>query len=75
MKIKVIAPVKLEGLDRDDSLDVVPGTRVRDLLQRAGPAGRFMGLLPIMVNGKQVDPAHALAEGDVVVFVFPRAGG
>lgn len=75
MRVKVIAPVKLAGLDRDDCIDVAPGTRVRDLLRRAGPAGHFMRLLPVMVNGEQVEPAHVLAEGDVVVFVFPRAGG
>ncbi len=75
MRIHVIAPFEIPGLDGEDCLEVEPGTRVSDVLARAAAARRFAGLLPVAVNGRQVDGAHVLADGDILVVVFPTSGG
>ncbi len=73
MKIKVIAPFEIPGLDGDDGLEIAAGTRAGDLAGLAGSAQARM--LPIVVNGRQVGETYALAEGDIVMFVFPMGGG
>ncbi len=75
MKVKVIAPFALTGADREGCLQMPAGSRVRDLLQHAGAARLYGRVLPVLVNGKQVDQAHVLVDGDIVVFVAPMSGG
>jgi len=73
MKIKVIAPVEIQELDKEGELDLPDGSRVRDVFKLMGlnPAR----LLPASVNGKQVSRSHLLRDGDVVVLIFPLSGG
>ena len=75
MKVKVVAPFEVAGLDADGCLELPDGARVADLLKRSGPAGRFFTILPVMVNGDQVPASHLLKDEDVVVVVFPIGGG
>jgi len=75
MKIKVIAPFEIPGLDREDRLEVPEGTRVRDVLKRSPSLHGFLRVLPVMVNGKQVKAAHVLKDGDILVIVVPVSGG
>ena len=73
MKVKVIAPFSIRGLDKEDWLEVSEGSRVRDVLKGTGlnPAR----LLPVFVNGQQVKKSHILKEGDIIVFLYPLSGG
>jgi sulfur carrier protein ThiS len=73
MKVKVIAPFPVRGLDPEDCLEMREGSRVRDLLKGSGlnPAR----LLPVFVNGEQVKKSHFLKDGDIVVFLYPLSGG
>jgi len=73
MKVKVIAPFSIRGLDKEDWLEVREGSRVRDVLKGTGlnPAR----LLPVFVNGQQVKKSHILKEGDIIVFLYPLSGG
>jgi molybdopterin converting factor small subunit len=75
MKVKVIAPFEIPGLDADDRLEVPLDTSIRDVLKRAGAARQFRGLLPVSVNGIQVRKSYKLKDGDVVVFISPISGG
>lgn len=73
MKVKVIAPFAIRGLDSQDWLEMSEGSRVRDVLKGSGlnPAR----LLPVFVNGQQVKKSHILKDGDTVVFLYPLSGG
>ena len=73
MKVKVIAPFPIQGLDQEDCLEVSEGSRVKDVLKGSGlhPAR----LLPVFVNGEQVKKNHPLRDGDIVVFLYPLSGG
>ncbi len=73
MKVKVIAPFPIRGLDQDDWLEVSEGSRVRGVLKGSGfnPAR----LLPVFVNGQQVKKSHILKDGDTIVFLYPLSGG
>ena len=73
MKVKVIAPFPIRGLDQEDCLEVSEGSRVRDVLKGSGlnPAR----LLPVFVNGQQVKKGHILNDGDIIVFLYPLSGG
>ena len=75
MKVKIIAPFDVPGLDQDDCLEVPPGATVRGVLGRFGPARGYVWLLPVSVNGVMVRKSHRLQDGDVIVFVFPLSGG
>ena len=75
MKIKFVGPLKMAGQDPEGTLEIPEGTTVRKLLHQAGVAGRMLAVLPVMVNGKQVQPAHILQDGDVLVVVIPLSGG
>jgi sulfur carrier protein ThiS len=73
MKVKVIAPFPIRGLDQDDCLEISEGSRVKDVLKGNGfnPAR----LLPVFVNGQQVKKSHALKDGDIIIFLYPLSGG
>lgn len=73
MKVNVIAPVEIQGLDADGNLHIPDGSRVRDVLKllRLNPAR----LLPVSVNGEQAPRSQLLKNGDVVVLIFPLSGG
>lgn len=73
MKVKIIAPFPIRGLDHDDWLEMSEGSRVRDVLKGSGfnPAR----LLPVFVNGQQVKKSHILKDGDTIVFLYPLSGG
>jgi sulfur carrier protein ThiS len=73
MKVKVIAPFPVRGLDQEDCLEMRAGSRVKDVLKGSGlnPAR----LLPVFVNGEQVKKSHILKDGDIVVFLYPLSGG
>ena len=75
MKVRVIAPFEINGLDAGSLLDVPTGTRVRDILKRSRSIARNLMILPLMVNGKQVKESHILNDGDTLVVVFPISGG
>ena len=73
MKVKVIAPFPVRGLDQDDCLEMSEGSRVKDLLKGSGliPAR----LLPVFVNGEQARKSRILKDGDIIVFLYPLSGG
>ena len=73
MKVKVIAPFPIRGLDPDDCLEMSAGSRVKDVLRGSGlnPAR----LLPVFVNGQQVKKSHILKDGDIIIFLYPLSGG
>lgn len=73
MKVRVIAPFPIKGLDSGDWLELSDGSRVKDVLKGSGlnPAR----LLPVFVNGQQVKKSHILKEGDTLVFLYPLSGG
>jgi len=73
MKVKVIAPFPIQGLDREDCLEMREGSRVKDVLKGSGL--NLARLLPVFVNGQQVKKSHILKEGDIIVFLYPLSGG
>ena len=75
MRVKVIAPFEIRGLDRERTLEVPVGASVRSLSRRFGLAAAYAWLLPVSVNGEVVEKSRILEDGDVVVFIFPTAGG
>ena len=75
MKVRVITPFGINGLDATGMLEVPDGTRVKDVLKRAKSIARILMVLPVMVNGKQVKATHILNDGDTLVLVFPISGG
>jgi len=75
MKVRVVAPFGIHGLDEAGMLEVPQGSRVRDILKRSRSIARNLMILPIMVNGKQVKANHILNDGDTLVIVFPISGG
>ncbi len=75
MRIKVISPFEVRGLAEDGTLELKEGARVRDLLRRSLPAALYATLVPVSVNGRQVQPAHRLQDGDLVVILMPISGG
>jgi molybdopterin converting factor small subunit len=74
MKVKIIAPFEIKGLDQDDCLEALPGTSLRDLMRQAKAPLVWRGL-PVSVNGMQVSKSHILSDGDVIVFIYPLSGG
>lgn len=75
MRIKVIAPFEIPGLDKEGALEAPSGITVRALTRRFGLAAAYAWLLPVSVNGQVVEKSYVLEEGDVVVFIFPISGG
>jgi sulfur carrier protein ThiS len=75
MKVRVIAPFEINGLDAAGMLEVPAGTRVRDIMKRSRSIARNLMILPVMVNGEQVKATHILNDGDTLVIVFPISGG
>ncbi len=75
MKVRVIAPFEVRGLDKDGSLEVPAGTKVMDILKRTKSIQRYLKVLPMMVNGEQVKATHILKDGDTLVVVYPVSGG
>lgn len=75
MKVKIIAPFEIPGLDVDDQLEVPPGTSIRDILKLAKTNQPLPHLLPVSVNGKMVRKSYRLKENDVLIFIFPFSGG
>jgi len=73
MKVKIIAPFPIQGLDREDCLEMREGSRVKDVLKGSGL--NLARLLPVFVNGQQVKKSHILKEGDIIVFLYPLSGG
>jgi molybdopterin converting factor small subunit len=75
MKVRVVAPFAISGLDVEGRLEVPPGATVGSILKRAKTSGPFWRLLPVSVNGMQVKKSHKLNEDDVIVFISPISGG
>ena len=73
MKVIVVSPIEIPGLDADGKLELPDGSRVKDVLKllRLNPAR----LLPVSVNGTQVRRSHPLNDGDILVLIFPLSGG
>lgn len=75
MKVRVVAPFGITGLEPTGMLEVPEGTRVKDVLKRSKSIARTLMALPVMVNGKQVKTTYILNDGDTLVIVFPISGG
>ena len=75
MKVRVVAPFAVSGLDADGRLEVPSEATVNYVLKRAKTGGPFWRLLPVSVNGMQVKKSHKLNDGDVIVFISPISGG
>lgn len=73
MRVKVIAPIEIQELDKEGNLDLPDGSRVRDVLKLMNM--NPVRLLPVSVNGKQVSSSHRLEDSDVMVLIFPISGG
>ena len=73
MKVKIIAPFLIGGLDQEDCLVMSEGSRVKDVLKGSGL--NIVRLLPVFVNGQQVKKNHLLKDGDIVVFLYPLSVG
>jgi molybdopterin converting factor small subunit len=75
VKIRVVAPFDIPALDEAGCLEVAPGTTVGSLLRQLRAGHALAWILPAAVNGELAKQSHELAEGDVLVFLFPFAGG
>ncbi len=75
IRVKLVAPFELDGIDSDGCVDLPDGARVNDLLRRVRGLPLYARLLPIAVNGDQVKRSHRLKNGDMVLFIMPVSGG
>jgi molybdopterin converting factor small subunit len=75
MKVRVVAPFAVSGLDAEGRLEVPREATVGYVLKKAKTGGPFWNLLPVSVNGMQVKKSHKLNDGDVIVFISPISGG
>jgi molybdopterin converting factor small subunit len=75
MKVRVVAPFAISGLDAEGRLEVPRDATVGTILKRAKTGSPFWRLLPVSVNGMQVKKSHKLNEDDVIVFISPISGG
>jgi molybdopterin converting factor small subunit len=75
MKVRVVAPFQIQGLDAEGRLEIPPNATVAYVFKKAKTGGPFWNLLPVSVNGMQVKKSHKLNDGDVIVFISPISGG
>ncbi len=75
IRVKLVAPFELDGIDSDDCVELPDGARVKDLLRRVHGLPFYARFLPMAVNGDQVKSSHRLKDGDMVVFIMPVSGG
>ena len=75
IRVKLVAPFKLDGIDPEGCIDLPDGARVRDLWGRIHGFPLYARFLPIAVNGDQVKRSHPLKDGDMVLFIMPVSGG
>jgi sulfur carrier protein ThiS len=75
MRVRVVSPFPIRGLESDGTLELQEGARVRDLLKRSLSAALYTKFVPVSVNGRQVAPSSRLQEGDLVVILMPIGGG
>ena len=75
IRVKLVAPFELDGIDSEGCVDLPDGARVEDLLRRLHGFPLYARFLPVAVNGDQVKRSHRLKDGDMVLFVMPISGG
>ncbi|MGE5222264.1 MAG: MoaD/ThiS family protein [Omnitrophica WOR_2 bacterium] len=75
IRVKLVAPFELDGIDSDGCVDLPDGARVKDLLRRVRGFPPYARFFPVAVNGDQVKRSHCLKDGDTVVFIMPVSGG
>jgi len=75
MKIKLVAPFKVDGLDSEGCLELPTGASITDLIASFGLRRAYAWVMPVSVNGEVVSKNHRIEDGDTVVFIFPAAGG
>lgn len=75
IRVKLVAPFELEGIDSEGCVDLPDGARVKDLLSRVQGLPLYARFLPIAVNGDQVERSYRLKDGDMVLFIMPVSGG
>ncbi len=75
IRVRLVAPFALDGVDPAGWIDLPDGARVNDLLRCAREFPLYARFLPITVNGEQVKRSHRLKDGDTVVWIMPISGG
>jgi molybdopterin converting factor small subunit len=75
IRVKLIAPFELDGIDSDGCIDLPDEARVKDLLRRVHGFPLYAKFLPVAVNGDQVKRSDRLKDGDIVQFIVPVSGG
>ncbi len=75
IRVQLVAPFELDGIDSDGCVDLPDGARVGDLFKRVHGLPLYVRLLPVAVNGDQVKLSHRLKDGDMVLFIMPVSGG
>lgn len=75
IRVRLVAPFELDGIDSDGCVDLPDGARVRDLFMRVRGLPLYARFLPVAVNGDQVNRSHRLRDGDMVLFIMPVSGG
>lgn len=75
IRVKLVAPFELVGIDSDGCVDLPDGARVKDLFRRVHGFPLYARFLPVAVNGDQVKRSHCLKDGDMVLFIMPVSGG
>ncbi len=75
IRVQLVAPFELDGIDSDGCVDLPDGARVADLFKRVHGLPLYVRLLPVAVNGDQVKLSHRLKDGDMVLFIMPVSGG
>lgn len=75
IRVRLIAPFKLDGIDSDGCIDLPDEACVMDLLRRVHGLPLYAKFLPVVVNGNQVKRSYRLKDGDIVQFIVPVSGG
>lgn len=75
IRVELVAPFELEGLDSGGCIELPDGARVADLLKRVRGLPAYARFWPVAVNGEQVKRSQRLMDGDIVLFILPVSGG
>ena len=75
IRVELVAPFELKGLDPGGCIELPDGARVSDLLKRVRGLPPYARLMPVAVNGEQAKRSQRLKDGDIVLFILPASGG
>ena len=77
MKIRIsyVGYMRLDGIEKNSSIDVVENATIADLLTRYNVTTEHQKFIIPFVNDKKVTLSHILEDGDSLFLLLPVGGG